>query len=730
MVLQFDMGARWRGFLEEVCHESITNLSHVWPEEQSIEVRYGDLQAYDPDFAADVLLHPNLSLDAARRTLKALLQDLGVDADAELRLIELPLDHRFVLREIRNKHISPLIAIEGIVSKITSVRPMITIATFRCICGHDTVLEQLDESKMTTPLMCEEHEGGCGREDRKTRFTIVHEESAHLDTQTVEIQELPEKVKSGQSAEVMLCYLQGDLSGVLSPGNRVVLNGRLYRRAQRKGGKDTPIFDLIFKCHSFERKNIPLEEVTISDEEKEMILNYSKREDLDSLLMNSIAPSIFGNYAIKRSLVLQLFGGVSRINSDGTRSRGDIHILLMGDPGVAKSQLLNYMVALAPRGQFASGMSSSSAGLTAAAVQHPDGGWTVEAGALPLADMGLACIDEFDKMNEQDRSAMHEAMEQQKISIHKATVHTTMRTRCSILAAANPSDGKFIHPQLDPKARPYSSQILLSKPLLSRFDCIWLMLDQPDNDDDRRIGLHISKYRQTGTPEWLIDEGISTTPSSRDAADGTIDSVEIIEPDMFQKYIAYAKKNIHPTLSDAAREKVVDYYVQLRTKGGGINAPNSQYTDGKNSGMEEIGGKNQHGSLTSVPISPRAIESLVRMAEAYARTRLRDEVIIEDAELAIATLDTWRYELMGKDYDETSIVSGKTTTKRNREHHIVSFIIQQYQKTDQTVELFSILNEMEKHSISKSQVEEILDSLCNGGTLFRPLSNRDEYQPT
>jgi replicative DNA helicase Mcm len=206
--------------------------------------------------------------------------------------------------------------------------------------------------------------------------------------------------------------------------------------------------------------------------------------------------------------------------------------------------------------------------------------------------------------------------------------------------------------------------------------------------------------------------------------------VEIIEPDMFQKYIAYAKKNIHPTLSDAAREKVVDYYVQLRTKGGGINAPNSQYTDGKNSGMEEIGGKNQHGSLTSVPISPRAIESLVRMAEAYARTRLRDEVIIEDAELAIATLDTWRYELMGKDYDETSIVSGKTTTKRNREHHIVSFIIQQYQETDQTVELFSILNEMEKHSISKSQVEAILDSLCNGGTLFRPLSNRDGYQPT
>jgi replicative DNA helicase Mcm len=725
MVLQFDMGARWRGFLEEVCHESIATFSLLWPEEQGLEVRYGDLQAYDPDFASDVLLHPGLSLDAARQTLKALLQDLGVDADAELRLIELPLDHRFVLREIRNKHISPLIAIEGIVAKITSVRPMITIATFRCICGYDTVLEQLDESKMTTPLMCEIHEGGCGREDRKTRFTIVHEDSAHLDTQTVEIQELPEKVKSGQSAEVMQCYLQGDMAGVLSPGNRVVLNGRLFRRAQRKGGRDTPIFDLIFKCHSFERKNIPLEEVTISDEEKEMIVNYSKREDLESLLVNSIAPSIFGHYAIKRSLVLQLFGGVSRINSDGTRARGDIHILLMGDPGVAKSQLLNYMVALAPRGQFASGMSTSGAGLTAAAVQHSDGGWTVEAGALPLADMGLACIDEFDKMGEQDRSAMHEAMEQQKISIHKATVHTTMRTRCAILAAANPSDGKFIHPEVDKKSRPYTQQIMLTKPLLTRFDCIWMMLDKPEKDDDRRIGMHIAKYRQTGTPEWLIDEGIAPAPTSEDVAKGIIDGSELIEPDLFQKYVAYAKKFIHPTLTDAARETIVDYYVKTRTEGGGINESGSVYTDGKKFGTES-----GLDSFDSVPITARSIESLVRLAEAHARTRLSDDVEIVDANLAIATFDVWRYELMGGDYDETSMVSGKTTTKRNQEHRIVSYIIQQYQNTDQTVKLFSILNEMEKHNISKTQVEEILDSLCNGGTLFRPLSNRNEYQPT
>jgi replicative DNA helicase Mcm len=189
--------------------------------------------------------------------------------------------------------------------------------------------------------------------------------------------------------------------------------------------------------------------------------------------------------------------------------------------------------------------------------------------------------------------------------------------------------------------------------------------------------------------------------------------------------VAYAKKFIHPTLTDAARETIVDYYVKTRTEGGGINEPGSVYPDGKKFGTES-----GLDSFDSVPITARSIESLVRLAEAHARTRLSEEVEIVDADLAIATFDVWRYELMGGDYDETSMVSGKTTTKRNREHHILSFIIQQYQETDQTVELFSILNEMEKHSISKSQVEEILDSLCTLGTLFRPSMNRNEYQPT
>jgi replicative DNA helicase Mcm len=299
-----------------------------------------------------------------------------------------------------------------------------------------------------------------------------------------------------------------------------------------------------------------------------------------------------------------------------------------------------------------------------------------------------------------------------------------MRTRCAILAAANPVDGKFIPPELDKKMRPYTQQITLAKPLLTRFDCIWTMLDRPEKEGDRRIGSHIASYRQAGTPEWLIDEGIESMPSSSDAARGTVDGSEIIEPEIFQKYVAYAKKNCHPKVTDTAREKIVEYYVQARLQGGGINESGSTYTDGEKVGMEA-----KEDSLSSVPISARSIESLIRLAEARARTRLSNEATIEDAQMAIATFDTWRYELMGDNYDETSMVSGKTTTKRNIEHNVLSFIVQRYNQTDSAVELHEILTAMEKFRISQEQVEDILDVLCNNGTLFRPASNRNEYQP-
>ena len=264
-------------------------------------------------------------------------------------------------------------------------------------------------------------------------------------TQFIELQETPEQLRSGVQPERLMCLAEHDLCGKVNPGDRVIINGIIFVRPRRKGGKETPIFDIFLDVINIEPQNVPLEEVIITDADQARIREVALSADPLNLIRASIAPSVFGEEAIKRSLALQLFGGVRRINRDGTRQRGDIHILLMGDPGVAKSQILTFMADISPRGRFTSGMSASAAGLTAAAVQDAaaDGRWTLEAGALVLADQGLATIDEFDKMNDNDRSAMHEAMEQQRISISKAGINASLNTRCAILAAAE-SDSRSL----------------------------------------------------------------------------------------------------------------------------------------------------------------------------------------------------------------------------------------------------------------------------------------------
>ncbi|HIG03450.1 MAG TPA: minichromosome maintenance protein MCM [Candidatus Poseidoniales archaeon] len=724
MVLQFDMPARWRGFLEEVCHERITDLVHEYPDVESIEVLYEELQAFDPDFARQAISDPVKTLRSSNAALEELLKDLGEKIPGMVRLVELPTDQKILLEKIRDEHVGGMIALEGVVSKISYVRPRMQHAAFACDCGHVTNIRQHDEQKLIRPLRCESHEGGCDRDNRATRWRISHEQSIRVDSQSVELQELPERVKSAQIAKRMSCLVEGDLAGQVVPGDRVIFNGTIFRRPIRRGSQETPVFELFFDVHSLERKDIPLDEIKVSDEEIEKIMELAKRDDIYEILTASIAPSIFGYKHIKNSLVLQLFGGVSRVNDDGTRSRGDIHILIMGDPGVAKSQLLNYMSDIAPRGQFASGLSSTAAGLTAAAIQSPDGGWTIEAGALPMADLGLAAIDEFDKMSDNDRSSMHEAMAQQKLSIKKAGINTTMRTRCSILAAANPLKGKFRDPRNDTSGRipELTQQINLEPPLLSRFDVIWVMIDQPAKEEDRKIGAHIVSNRQAGTPEWLIDQGLASAPISKGANIEIKDGQLIIDPDFMIKYVSYTKKTIHPTLSDLAKEKLVDYYVKTRISGGG--STENLDLHGVGEGVESGRGS----SLDSVPITARAIEGLVRLTEAHARIRLSDEAGVEDALSAIRIFDHWRYTLMGENFDETSIQSGRSTSKRNIERNIKSFIILENERTTQSIHLNEILTEMEKHDAKRQQVEDILDHLVNAGDLFRP-TGRDNYQP-
>jgi len=696
MIQEFDLPARWRSLLTEQFSEAIHNLQISWPDLQSLEVSYRIIENFDPDFAVDIVEHPDLNTQAANQALRMLLTEMGSSTIvAFVRIVDLPPDRNRAVRQLRADDIGHMIAVDSIATKISGVRPRIYEATFECVsCGFHQVINQPNEQVLIEPVECSQLEGGCSLKRRDTRFILLTKESVLINSQFIELQELPEAIRGGAQPERILCIAEHDLAGNLNPGDRVTANGVLFVRSQRKGGKDTPIFDIFMRIHSVERQNIPLEEIQISDEEEREIKELAARDDVYTVLAGSIAPSIFGMTAQKESLMLQLFGGVARRNADGTRNRGDIHILLMGDPGVAKSQLLSYMADISPRGRFTSGLSASAAGLTAAAVQDStaDGRWTLEAGALALADLGLAAIDEFDKMNPSDRSSMHEAMEQQRISVSKAGINATLRTRCAILAAANPKEGRF-QPISD---RPFTHQTTLSPPLLSRFDIIWLLTDNANKDKDSLIANHIVSTRMKGVSELLIEDGSASDPrTTMDQAKVTYeDGRDIISRKLIQKYVALAKRTIHPELSDDAREALVKFYVETRRK------------DGEQS--------------DSVAITARALEALARLSEASARVRLSQEATIVDAERAIRLTEHWRYELMGDNYDETTINSGKKGTVRNRERTILDIVNRLHLETKEIVSLTDVLNEAERMDIKREIVEDIIEQMTRDGRLMSP----------
>ena len=697
-IQEFDLPARWTSLLQDKYSEAIHNLSKLWPDTESLDVSYREVEGYDHEFAQDILAKPDLHFDAANDALQQFMLDIGAGNILPfVRIVHLPPDQVRTVSQLRAGDIDRLIAIDAVTTKISGVRPRLYTAVFECVaCGHVMEIKQPNEQELIEPLECSQIEGGCGRPKRQTRFLLQQQSSHLINSQFIELQELPEQMKGGIQPERIVCIAEQDLAGRLNPGDRVKANGVLFIRSQRKGGKDTPVFDIFLRIHSLERQNIPLEEIVITEEEETEIKTIARDPEVYDVLIRSIAPSIFGMERVKESLMLQLFGGEAQVNEDGTRNRGDIHILLMGDPGVAKSQLLHYMSTISPRGRFASGKSASAAGLTAAAVQDAaaDGRWTLEAGALVLADLGLAAIDEFDKMNNADRSSMHEAMEQQTISISKAGINASLRTRCAVLAAANPTSGRF-QPVSDV---PFTGQINLAPPLISRFDIIWLLTDTPDESSDEKIAQHIIKTRVEGSSELLVSEGTIPNPSRASAAKKSITTKDgkytHLSRDVLRKYVAFSKRNFHPKLNDEAREKIVAYYVATRKKGG--------------------------DSLDSVAITARSLEALSRLAEASARIRLTDIATVADADRAIRLTETWRHELMGENFDLTTIESGKKGTVRNQEKFILDTVSLLQNESGNHADLLAVLNEAERRDIPRAKAEDIIDKLCRDGRMMRP----------
>ncbi len=404
-----DVVGEWTKLLKKQYKRELAELSREYPHNRSLIIDFRKI--LNNRLAFELLRSPGKVLGDVRDAIvqnKLIKLKDGQDPELiNIRFTNLP--QRTDVRDIRADQINTFVGIEGILRKTTEVRPRIVSAVFRCrSCGKNTEPVPQGYGRFDEPDFCPNCE-------RKTRLDLVMNRCRFVDAQKLRIQESPEGLRGGEQPQTLDVDVTDDLTGIVSPGDRVVVNGILRSVQRINSGQKSTLFDIYLECNSIEVAEKEFEEVSITEEDEAAIMALARDPSIYKKIARSIAPTIYGTDDVKEAIALQLFGGIAKDMPDGSRLRGDIHVLLVGDPGIAKSQILRYVVKLSPRGIYTSGKSSTSAGLTATAVKDEfgDGRWTLEAGALVLADMGVAAVDEMDKMAKEDRSALHEAMEQQ-----------------------------------------------------------------------------------------------------------------------------------------------------------------------------------------------------------------------------------------------------------------------------------------------------------------------------
>ncbi|KXJ73497.1 DNA replication licensing factor Mcm2 [Aedes albopictus] len=509
-----------------------------------------------------------------------------VTNEIHVRISDLPLVEE--LRTFRKLHLNQLVRTLGVVTATTGVLPQLSIIKYDCVkCGY--ILGPFVQSQNT-----EVKPGSCPECQSAGPFSINMEQTLYRNYQKITLQESPGRIPAGRIPRSKDCILLSDLCDQCKPGDEIEVTG-IYTN-NYDGSLNTeqgfPVFATVLIANHLVVKDSKQVVASLTDEDISTIQKLSKDPRISERIVQSMAPSIYGHDYIKRSLALTLFGGEAKNHGEKHKLRGDINVLICGDPGTAKSQFLKYSEKIAPRAVFTTGQGASAVGLTAYVRRNPaTREWTLEAGALVLADQGVCLIDEFDKMNDQDRTSIHEAMEQQSISISKAGIITSLQARCAVIAAANPIGGRY-----DPSLT-FSENVNLSEPILSRFDILCVVKDEYDPMQDQHlarfvVGSHIKNHP---TMDEVIPESQPT------------DGMQIPQ-DLLKKYIVYAKENVHPKLTNMDQDKIAKMYSQLR--------------------QESL-------STGSLPITVRHIESVIRMSEAHARMHLRDTVQDVDVNMAI-----------------------------------------------------------------------------------------------
>ena len=550
-----------------------------------IIVDYNDL-VVEPEIEIIFTTDPDRILNAFSRAIKEALQTRFPDYaekikdEVRVRLVNYPLQRS--LRQINAETIGNIASVSGMVVRASEVKPLAKELVFVCPDEHQTKVIQLKGMDVKIPIVCDNP--SCKHRD----FELKPEASKFIDFQILRLQELPEDLPPGQLPHYIDVTIRQDLVDNARPGDRIILTGIVRVEQESIAGitrGHSGLYRLRIEGNNIEflggrgsKTSRKIQREEVSPEDEKMIKTLSESPNVYQRLIDSFAPHIQGQSLIKEAILLLIVGSTQRLLGDGSKIRGDINVFLVGDPGTAKSEMLKFCARIAPRGLYTSGRGSTAAGLTAAVVRDKTGIMMLEAGAVVLGDQGLVCIDEFDKMKPEDRSALHEVMEQQSASIAKGGIVATLNARTSILAAANPMYGKY-----DP-FKNITENVNLPIPLLTRFDLIFVVRDIPGREKDEKIARHIIELH---TPQ------------------GT-DKRSVIDVDTLTKYLSYAKRS-SPDLTKEAEEKILQYYLQMR-----------------NVESEEM-----------ITVTPRQLEGIIRLSTARARLLMKDKVEEEDAERAI-----------------------------------------------------------------------------------------------
>ncbi|KAL7805495.1 MCM domain-containing protein [Trichoderma gracile] len=557
-------------------------------------------------------------------------------------------------RTLSSQHLNNMVSVEGIVTRCSLIRPKVVRSVHYNEAKDKFHFREYQDQTMTNGVTTSSVYPQ--EDDEGNPLTTEYGFCTYRDHQTISIQEMPERAPAGQLPRGVDVILDDDLVDSVKPGDRIQLVGIFRTLGNRNANHNSALFKTVVLANNVvllsSKSNGGVATASITDTDIRNINKVAKKKDLLGLLSQSLAPSIYGHDYIKKAILLMLLGGVEKNLENGTHLRGDINILMVGDPSTAKSQLLRFVLNTAPLAIATTGRGSSGVGLTAAVTTDKETGERkLEAGAMVMADRGVVCIDEFDKMSDVDRVAIHEVMEQQTVTIAKAGIHTSLNARCSVIAAANPIFGQY-----DPHKDPHRN-IALPDSLLSRFDLLFVVTDDIEDARDRQVSEHVlrmHRYRQAGTEEGApVREqtsqslGVSANTQTgsqrptevyekydamlhagvtRTSGRGASKKTEILSIAFMKKYIQYAKR-IKPVLTQEASDRIADIYVGLRN--------------------DEIEGNQRRTS----PLTVRTLETIIRLATAHAKSRLSSRVEERDA---IAAEGILRFALFKEIVEDSS----------------------------------------------------------------------------